>query len=257
MILNAYAVLDAFITLLRLSLSLLVIVLGFSVWKRWRRAESAEARSGTEDRGYLLFLLALLLLVLNLASWPLLYLLLESYVPEWPGVMCIYGVTQVGTGSQSASRFLPVLLMALQVLKPALVFGSGGWMTLYLANRRTPNSPLMGRILLASIGLGMLAGADAAAESAYLLIPKKEEFLSAGCCTGAFEDNDSRYLPSAIAGEHAHFWLSAAYYAVNACMVVALFAHIRMRSAREDRPGLLLLMLGGRAGGAAQCRVPD
>ena len=55
---------------------------------------------------------------LGLASWPLLYLLLQSYVPEWPDVMCIYGVTRVGAGSVGASRFLPGLVTALQVLKP-------------------------------------------------------------------------------------------------------------------------------------------
>ncbi len=138
MILNAYALLDAFLTLLRLMLALLVIGLGISAWLGWRRAVTPDARGIVEERGYLLFLLAGLLLFVNLASWPLLYLLLGSYVPEWPGVMCIYGVTQVGKGSLGPSRFLPGLLDTLQILKPTLVFVSGAWGMLYLANRRAP-----------------------------------------------------------------------------------------------------------------------
>jgi hypothetical protein len=227
MILNAYAILDAFLTLLRLLLAGLVIALGFSAWRGWRRAANSEARGAVEDRGYLLLLLAVVLLFVNLASWPLFYLLLDSYVPEWPGVMCIYGVTQIGKGSQGASRFLPGLLVTLQLLKPALVFASGAWAMLYLVNRRSAHAPLMSRLLLVLIGVGLLAGVDAVVEAAYLVIPKKEEFLSAGCCTAALDGVTDRFLPSAILGENARAWLWTAYYTVNACMIVGLFAAVR------------------------------
>src|SRR5205823_540731 len=87
MILNTYAVLDAFLSLLRLGLGLLVLGLGLSVWVAWlRSAPGGENRKALEDRCYLLFLLAGLLLALNVVSWPIMYLLLQSYVPEWPGV---------------------------------------------------------------------------------------------------------------------------------------------------------------------------
>src|SRR3712207_9054229 len=118
MILNAYAVLDGFVSLLRLGLGLLVLGLGFSAWWTWARyAPAAEDRKALEDRCYLVFLLASLLLWLNVASWPIFYLLLQSYVAEWPGVMCIYGVTRIGTGSVGPSRFLPALVTTLQVTK--------------------------------------------------------------------------------------------------------------------------------------------
>src|SRR5262245_51215368 len=133
MILNSYAVLAAFVAVLRLLLSLLVLGLGVAAG----RAAAPDAREAREGRGYLVFLLAVLLLVLNLASWPLLYLLLQSYVPEWPGVMCIYGVTQIGTDSLGPSRYLPDLLRLLQLTKPALAFAGGAWFVLYLLNRRT------------------------------------------------------------------------------------------------------------------------
>src|SRR5262245_21841028 len=112
MILNAYAVLCAFVAALELLCSLLVASL---LWGKLT-ARPSNARAGdlsdgpverNEDRSFLLYLSAGLLLLLGLASWPLLYLLLQSYVPEWPDVMCIYGVTRVGAGSVGASRFLP------------------------------------------------------------------------------------------------------------------------------------------------------
>src|SRR4051794_38955655 len=130
MILNTYAVLDGFVSLLRLLVGLLVVGLGLAAWRAARRPAAPEERQALEDRGYLLSLLALLLLGLNLASWPLLYLLLQSYVPEWPGVMCVYGITRIGEGTVGVSRFLPGLLTALQALKPAVVFASGCWFVL-------------------------------------------------------------------------------------------------------------------------------
>src|SRR5437016_3685004 len=99
MILNSYAVVDAFLSLLRLALALWVIGLGGFAWWASRRPVNPEQRKGLEDRTYLVCMLGLLLLALNLASWPVLYLLLQSYVPQWPGVMCIYGVTRIGEGS--------------------------------------------------------------------------------------------------------------------------------------------------------------
>ena len=76
MILNAYAVLDAFVIFLRLVIALLVVGFGLSAWRRRRSSITSEDMSLQENRTYLLFLLAFLLLGLNLASWPLLYLLL-------------------------------------------------------------------------------------------------------------------------------------------------------------------------------------
>jgi hypothetical protein len=223
-ILNEYAVLDAFLSLLRLGLGLLVVWLGFVAWSCWRPSLQPEARKALEDRCYLLYLLAGLLLTLNVLSWPLFYLLLQSYVSEWAGVMCIYGVTRVGLGSVGSSRFLPPLLTALQATKPALVFLSGAWFVLYLVNRHTRTAPLTGRVLLVLLAAAVLAAGDAAAELTYLAIPKKEEFLSTGCCSAAFDvgGGPSRFVPRALLGGHGGIWLYAAYYAANAGMIAGL-----------------------------------
>ena len=248
MILNAYAVLDAFVSLLRLGLGLLVLWLGFAAWRTWhhRHGPGLEERKGLEDRCYLLFLLAGLLLWLNVLSWPIFYLLLQSYVPEWPGVMCIYGVTRIGSGSLGPARFLPPLVTALQALKPALVFLSGAWFVLYLINRRTRTAPLTGRILALLLAAGLLAVADAAAEVAYLIIPKKEVFYSGGCCTMAFDafSGGSRFLPQGLVGENVVPHLFAAYYAVNAGMVLALLVGGRLQH-HGPRPAWLAFLLAG------------
>jgi len=247
MILNTYAVLDGFVGLLRLGLGLLVLSLGLAAWRAWRRTASLpDDRKALEDRCYLLFLLGGLLLVLNLLSWPVFYLLLQSYVPEWPNVMCIYGVTRIGSGSIGSSRFLPPLVTGLQIGKPALIFLSGAWFVLYLVNRRTRTAPLTGRVLLVLLAAGLLAVADAAAEEAYLAIPKKEEFQSAGCCTVAFDSpsKDARFLPAALVAGKDIWWVYAAYYGINAAVALAADVCARLCPRRLPRAGLLSLLLG-------------
>ena len=244
MILNAYAVLDGAVSLLRLGLGLLVLILWASAWRAWRRRSAdLEGRKALEDRCYLLFMLSGLLVILNVISWPLLYLLLQSYVPQWPGVMCIYGVTKIGTGAAGPSRFLPPLLATLQAMKPALVFLSGAWFVLYLVNRGTQTAPLTGRVLLALLAAGLLAAADAGSEIAYIAIPKKDEPAYEGCCTEAFDSASgvSRFLPPAPAGTDRGPWLYGAYYAVNGGMALALaVAGLRRRLAPVWLAPLLL-----------------
>lgn len=248
MILNSYAVLLAFVALLRLGLGLLVVALGVLAWRALARPVTAEGRTALEDRGYLVFLLALLLVGLDLVSWPLLYLLLQSYVHEWPGVMCIYGVTQIGKGSLGPSRFLPGLLEFLQLSKPALVFAGGAWFVLYLLNRRTPTGPLLRRLFVVLLPLGALAVADAAAELTYLTVPKKEVFASAGCCVGSAEqENAARFLPPVLVSDAGRPWLYAAYYGGNLGLILALLAATRRPGAAPGPFGLALLLLGGAA----------
>jgi hypothetical protein len=246
MILNAYAVLDAFLSLGRLLVGLLVLGFGVSAWRMTWREPTPERSKALEDRVALLYLLASLLLGLNLVAWPLLYLLLQSYVPEWPGVMCIYGVTQVGAGSLGPSRFLPALLQTLQVTKPALVFAGGAWLVLHAVNRRTASGPLLGRVLLALTALGLLAEVDAVAELAYLAIPKQEEFLAVGCCTAGSEawGRADRFLPASLLREHDRPWLWAAYFVVNLGMVFALGGCARRLRQSRALPRLAPLLLG-------------
>lgn len=196
-----------------------------ATWRR--RGTSHDVRAAVEERSHLLYLLASVLPVLNVLFRPLFYLLLQSYVWEWPDVMCIYGVTRVGSGSMNSSRFLPPLLEALQVSKPVLVFLSGSRLVLHVVNRRTGTAPLTGRILAVMLAAGLLAFGDAAAELAYLVIPKTEVFPSVGCCTVLDGNGDpARFVPRSWLGGGSD-WRYATYSAVNGVLVLALVAGAR------------------------------
>jgi hypothetical protein len=251
-IVNTYAVLDAVVAALRLALAPAVVGLAVAALRRWRAAADPAAREVAEPPFYLAVALAGLLLALDVLAWPLFYLLLQSYVPQWPGVMCVYGVTRVGAGSVGPARFLPPLLAALQGAKPLLVFVSGGWLVIHLVNRETRTAPLTGRVLGILLLAGVLAGADAAAELAYLLNPKREVFLSAGCCAAGFDDehDPGRFLPPGLLGADAAAWLYPAYYAGNAAAVLVLLAAARAcgrRPAAIWAPALAATAAGGLA----------
>ncbi len=222
MIVNPYAILDALVALLRLPLGVALVALGSAAWLRTRRTTMPEDRTALEDRCYLLLTLAVVVQWLNVISWPLFYLLLQSYVAEWSGVMCIYGVTQIGSGSDGPSRFLPPLLVGLQVFKPALVFGSGAWFALYQLNRQSRTGPLLGRVMLLLLALGLLAVVDAATELTYLVIPKKEVFPWSGCCTEALATARRLSGPAPWFGPDRPALLIGAYAGIQAFLGVLL-----------------------------------
>ena len=168
MIVNPYSVLAAFVCAVEIALGAIAAGVGVAACLRARRAADAEAGS------HLLFLVALTVAAVGAAGLPLLVLTLSSYVPQWPGVMCIQGVTRVGEGSPGAAGWLPGLLAALAVLRPAVIAGAGAWLTMHVVNRSTRSGPLAARVLAAAAG-GL--------ELAYLLIPKEDRVLADGCCT--------------------------------------------------------------------------
>src|SRR5262249_17894985 len=146
-----------------------------------------------------------------------------------------------GAGSEGISRFLPGLLKTLEVTKPALVFASGAWFVLYLANRRTQTGPLLGRILMVLVAVGVLAELDSVVEAAYLAIPKKEEWLSTGCCSAAHH-NTQVAESEPIFGAADRPGLFAAYYAVNIGMVLGLAGYIYRERLSPSLASLLLLL---------------
>lgn len=216
MILNAFAVLDAFVALLRLVLSLGILVLLASGRLRIGFSSAAEP-DRTENRNYLVFVLSLLLLSFHFIAWPLQYAVLQSYVPQWPGVMCIYGVLRVGTGSEGAAGWLPHLLTVLQWTKPLAVFLGGGWIVLYLVNRQTAQALHTKRLLRILTVFVALTACDAILEGTYLAIPKKENVLEAGCCSvviGSLQagtDGADRW----IGNELSQSWLMTAFFLWN------------------------------------------
>ena len=177
MILNAYALLTLFAALVELALGVAILVLAARALLR-RRADPHRV----DERLPLLGHLASVLLVASALSWPLLYLLLDSYVPAWRGVVCIQGVTRIGEGSVGAAGWLPTLVSILEATKPALLLAVGAWAVVRGATRAAAAAPRLGRELSALLVCGSLALVDAAASFAYVLIPKKERFLESACC---------------------------------------------------------------------------
>lgn len=216
MILNAFAVLDAFVALLRLVLALGILGLLASGRLRTRLSSFAESER-TENRNYLVFVLSLLLLSFHAIAWPLQYAVLQSYVPQWPGVMCIYGVLRVGTGSEGAAGWLPHLLAVLQWTKPLAVFLGGGWIVLYLVNRQTVQGSHTARLLSILSAFVALTACDALVEGAYLAIPKRENVLEAGCCSVAIGSQPSGTdgTDPWNANEVPQSWLMAAFFLWN------------------------------------------
>ena len=242
MIVNAYSILDGFVALLRLGLAVPVVILALTTWRRWKRT-NVDDREAVENRMYLVLLLAGLLLILNMLAWPLFYLLLQSYVPEWPGVMCIYGVTRIGAGTVGPARHLPAIVAILQTLKPLVVFLSGAWFVLHLVNRRTRTAPLTGRVLIGVLAASIVSVADAGTELAYLVIPKKEEFLSGGCCTTAFDGpTSSRYLPTALLDRGNGPGLTASFLATNTLLTALLIVVSRVNRQRVPAARLVPLV---------------
>jgi len=221
-ILNPFSVVAAFAAALRIVLGILVVVVG-------ARALWRPARQG-EERYHLLLSLGMTLVGLGVVSWPLLYLVLDSYVPAnggppYPGVMCVQGVTRIGTGSVGPASFLPDLVLLLEVSKPLLVFVAGACLVFHLADRRLRTGALGRRALAALTLFGALVVVDSAAEGAYLLIPKQEKLLAAGCCAAHAAAEAPAAPPLAPAGGSAP--LTAAFLCVGAAVVLALTAAIR------------------------------
>jgi len=239
-IVNAFSVVAAFAAVLRIALGALVVVI----------AVRALRRPADEARFHLLVVLAATLLGLGVASWPLYYLVLQSYVLEWPGVMCIQGVTQIGNASVGLPAQLPRLVAALELLKPAVVFVAGVWLVLHLVHRARRTGALAGRVLVALLAFGLLASLDGSAEAAYLWIPKKENVLATGCCSpGPTAAVFASTGPAAFAAPEAEDAPSLVPFFALAAVVVLLStaALRRLRSGAGTGAWLPLSLLAAAA----------
>ncbi len=167
--LDALSVVVAFLAAVEAALGVAALVLGV---RDARRPAGVEA----EVRRPLAALVAGALLAVAVLSCPVFHLLLASWVPRWPGIMCVEGVRRIGTGTTGTARWLPALLSALDGTKLLAIFAAGAWAIL----RRTPAAR---GAAFAAAALGLVAVADGAIAFAYVAIPKEEVFPSAGCCT--------------------------------------------------------------------------
>ena len=150
-------------------LGVLVLFLG------WRDLRAPEGEAAAARRP-LLALAAAAAVATALLSLPVHALVLESWVPRWPGVLCAEGVRRIGTGTVGPSRLLPGIVHFLDATRFAVVLAAGAWWIL----RRLPGTR---RVAIAAVALGAVAALDGAAAFAWVAIPKEEIRASAGCCT--------------------------------------------------------------------------
>jgi hypothetical protein len=183
MLSSGYVALGAFVSALQVAAAAWAIVLSLQAWLSRKSDRPDAASDRLESRTYLAALLGYLLLGLSLISWLVFYLVLDSFVPQWPGAMCIYGITQFGRGMNGAVGWLPTLISVLQSLKPLLVFTAGGALVLYHFYRRLGTRTLLPRVASLLFVVAVFAMLDAATELSYLAIPKYEKVPSSGCCS--------------------------------------------------------------------------
>ncbi|HND51088.1 MAG TPA: hypothetical protein PLV92_01785 [Pirellulaceae bacterium] len=239
---NAYAVLAGFLSLVQLGVGTVALLVGARLlYASGSRSQSLgrlaspdkspppESLTRREDRLYLAVVLGTVQLIVTVVGWPLLYLLLQSYVPRWPGVMCIYGVLRIGSESDGAAGWLPTLLSTLQCTKPIGVLLAGAWFELYRLDRSTSHSPLARRVVGLLVLTSALTVVDSAVELSYLAIPKQDESLSVGCCTAPADSARwSQRLPTTIWTDDSHrLLLVAAAVVANGLFVGGLMAVAR------------------------------
>jgi hypothetical protein len=172
MSLDAFSVVVAFFAAVEGVLGALVLVLGL-------REARATPGPAAEARRPLLALSGAALVGVAVVSVPLLWLLLASWVPRWPGVMCVEGVRRIGTGTIGPSSWLPGLVNALDLTKLATVFAAGAWVAL----RRASGGAPVRAAALAAAALGLVALVDGAVEAAFVVLPRDGIRATAGCCT--------------------------------------------------------------------------
>ncbi|HEV3024446.1 MAG TPA: hypothetical protein VGX76_18345, partial [Pirellulales bacterium] len=111
---SGYVAVGAFLGVLQLAAAAWAMVVGLRSWFASRDVRPDLAQERLEERTYLAALLGYLVLGLSLVSWLVFYLMLDSFVPQWPGAMCIYGITQIGSGSDGIYSWLPTLVSVVQ-----------------------------------------------------------------------------------------------------------------------------------------------
>ncbi|HVA45364.1 MAG TPA: hypothetical protein VNH11_03165 [Pirellulales bacterium] len=235
MITSGYSALAGFIGVLQLMAGAAAISVGVRN-VLLGRVQQGDAADRLESSTYLAALLAYLLLGLSLASWIVLYLMLDSFVPQWPGAMCIYGVTLIGEGSRGMYGWLPKLVVLLQFLKPALVFAIGAALVLYRSYRLQGTRVLLPRIALLLLMAGIVASLDAATELAYVSIPKREDMPNSGCCSVSAIAPES-LMPLSPQEQQQ---LSIAYYVCQLVIVTMLWRQAR----QPGRPAVAWPLLG-------------
>jgi hypothetical protein len=235
---SGYVALGAFLGTLEFAAAVWALVVGLRGWFAYRgrlfsgggRPDAAQER--LEEQTYLLALLGYLVLGVSLISWLVFYLMLDSFVPQWPGAMCIYGVTQIGLGSNGIYGWLPKLVSLVQILKPALVFAAGAALVLYQFYRHLGTRTLLPRVASLFSVVAVMASLDATTALAYLAIPKRENVPTSGCCSASAVGHEPVQPPGLDEQQRLRWGYYGCYLVIGALLL--------QRTRRSDRARLSL-----------------
>lgn len=205
MIINVFTIISLFIVAVSLVLGLFQAGVSLFLYKNWKKVRTGEEKTRLEDFAYLVLLIASVVLMVRLLSWPLFYATLNSYVPEIQGAMCVAGVTQIQAG----------MARLLQAVKPLVFFAVGGWLLLNMLDRSTKTGPLMEKKFLLLSLVSLLVIGDSMGEMVYLF--KVKATTSVACCTTIFDvpSRSSAMIPKSILGEGYGGLMIPIYYASN------------------------------------------
>lgn len=221
MILNVFSIIELFIAVLSIVLMSWGGIVAASTALRWMRSRTPEERNKAEDRSHLVLLVAVVVLGVRLANWPWFYAVLQSFVPEIEGAMCIFGVTQVQRTLTGIS----------EALKPITFFLIGGWLALHSLDQRTENAALMGRkLIFLSVTAGVVV-IDAALDMAQMLTIAPGQMVS--CCTTVTDvlERPTREIPEAVIGPAYTSFVGYGSFALTIGLVAAMIAvMVRIRS---------------------------
>lgn len=223
MILNAYTIIILFTAVVTGILSFVLAVASFVQYQKSGMTSTGEGRTEAENRSYLLLLIASVILIVKLLSWPFFYVTLQSYVPHIHGAMCIFGVIQGN----------PELGNLMQIFKPLVFFLIGGWLLLNALDRKTERAPLFRRKILFLSFVSIMALIDSAGDLIYFTSFQTESDV--GCCTLFFDlpDRTTAMLPMALLGENYLRYLLRLYYFSNSILILlAGISYTRFSSER-------------------------
>ncbi|MDM7996359.1 MAG: hypothetical protein QUT30_11845 [Acidobacteriota bacterium] len=232
MILNPFALTALFVGVISLLLIAASVVSAFYFSRRMKQGADADERATAKDRVHLSFLLIATAFILRLASWPLFYILLQSYIPLIPGAMCIFGVTQVRPG----------FTLFLEIVKPAAFFLIGGWLILYRLDLALKTRPLVRNVLRFLAVVSLVAAVDAAAELAFLL-SFSPPGIAVSCCTAVTDMvfAAAKLNPDALFGAARVPLIIGTYYGSSIALILLLgFLLARKASGLVSLPRLAL-----------------
>ncbi len=213
MIVNIYTLIMLFVSFVSLSLGVYLFYSTLKMIYGFQKYISTETKSKFEQKGYLIFLVACVALSIRMLAWPWFYFMLQSFVSEVPGAMCMFGVTQI----------LPSTVTFLQIIKPIAFFIMGGWFLCYYVDKSIPAAPFAKRILyLLLVVCGVLL-TDSITDIVYVF--RMKPLMSVSCCATFFDVplRPSAMIPQAILGSHFEKILFVLYYVTNIILIVLLF----------------------------------